>query len=244
MRSQGFYEIVSNRPLTADTFELRLSGNMDFAPVCGQFVNIKIDGLFLRRPISICDFSGSGFTVIYKIVGAGTGKLAEMKPGVKLDILTGLGNGFDLSAARGRIAVIGGGVGAPPLYVLAKELKKRGADFFTVLGWRDASQVFYRREFEVLAPLHIVTEDGSEGARGFVTDVLRDMEYDYYFTCGPMPMLRAVHRLGKEGQLSFEEKMGCGFGACMGCSCETLAGSRRICTEGPVMKSTEVRFDG
>lgn len=234
-------EIGKNALLAPDVYEMTLVGDASAITAPGQFINIRLDGLYLRRPISVCDWGEGWIRVIYKVVGKGTAQMAQMTPGQKLDVLTGLGNGYDLAPARGkRIALVGGGVGIPPLYGLAKRLG--GEAFCCVLGFNRASEVFYAEEFARYGKVILTTADGSAGVRGFVTDALRQLDYDYYFACGPEPMLRAVHALGKEGQLSFEARMGCGFGACMGCSCETLAGPKRICVDGPVMRSGEVRF--
>ena len=239
----GIYEIVSNRPIALDTYEMVLAGDMGFVENPGQFVNIQLEGLYLRRPISICDWDDRTMTLIYKVVGRGTRQMAAMAPGHKLDLLTGLGNGFSVEEAGEHSLVIGGGVGVPPLYGLCKRLVQQGKRVSAVLGFGKQEQVFYQKEFEELGcPVYLATEDGSLGTKGFVTDVMAQLDYDYYFACGPMPMLRAVHAMGRRGQLSFEERMGCGFGACMGCSCETLVGTKRICVDGPVMRSEEVKF--
>lgn len=239
----GIYEIVSNRPIALDTYEMVLAGDMGFVENPGQFVNIQLEGLYLRRPISICDWDDRTMTLIYKVVGRGTRQMAAMAPGHKLDLLTGLGNGFSMEEAGEHSLVIGGGVGVPPLYGLCKRLVQQGKRVSAVLGFGKQEQVFYQKEFEELGcPVYLATEDGSLGTKGFVTDVMAQLDYDYYFACGPMPMLRAVHAMGRRGQLSFEERMGCGFGACMGCSCETLVGTKRICVDGPVMRSEEVKF--
>lgn len=239
----GIYEIVSNRPIALDTYEMVLAGDMGFVENPGQFVNIQLEGLYLRRPISICDWDDRTMTLIYKVVGRGTRQMAAMAPGHKLDLLTGLGNGFSMEEAGEHSLVIGGGVGVPPLYGLCKRLVQQGKRVSAVLGFGKQEQVFYQKEFEELGcPVYLATEDGSMGTKGFVTDVMAQLDYDYYFACGPMPMMRAVHAMGRRGQLSFEERMGCGFGACMGCSCETLVGTKRICVDGPVMRSEEVKF--
>ena len=240
MTTQGIYEIMSNRLIARDVWEMKLLGDTSAVKHPGQFVSIRLDGLFLRRPISVCAWGEDSLTIIYKVIGRGTGKMTGMAAGDRLDLLVGLGNGFNTAPARGkRIALIGGGVGVPPLYGLMEKL--RGEDVICVLGFNTAEDVFYVKEFEALgARVSVTTVDGGFGQRGFVTGALMEMDYGYYFTCGPEPMLEAVHRLGREGQLSFEARMGCGFGACMGCSCKTIAGSKRICLDGPVMKSGEV----
>ncbi|MDL2319245.1 dihydroorotate dehydrogenase electron transfer subunit [Eubacteriales bacterium OttesenSCG-928-A19] len=242
MTTQDLYPIEGNERIARDVYEMRLAGDTSALARPGQFVNIRLDGLYLRRPISVCSYDGAGMTLIYKVVGKGTARMAAMRPGEALDLLVGLGNGFDAEPARGRrIALVGGGVGLPPLYGLMEAL--RGEDVTCVMGFRAAEDVFYAGQFEALgARVIVTTEDGTRGLRGRVTDALAGMEYDYYFACGPEPMLRGVHALGGEGQLSFEERMGCGFGACMGCACRTLTGYKRICKDGPVLHSGEVAF--
>ena len=209
---------------------------------CGQFVNIKLDGLFLRRPISVCDCDGDTLTLIYKVVGKGTEQMANMREGEKLDLLTGLGNGYDLSVSGETPILLGGGVGVPPMYMLCKKLIAQGKKVSVVLGFNKADEVFFENEFKALgASVTVTTVDGSYGVRGFVTDVMKDASYSYFYTCGPEPMLKAVYNTSvTEGQFSFEERMGCGFGACMGCSCKTITGYKRICKEGPVMRKEEI----
>ena len=240
--TQGLYTIVENLPIARDVYRLRLCG--DTAPLTrpGQFVNIRLDGLYLRRPISVCDWQEGEMTLIYKAVGEGTRRMAAMRPGGALDLLVGLGNGFDVESARGkRVALVGGGVGLPPLFGAMRALQ--GETVACVMGFQSAADVFYEDAFRALgAKVIVTTADGTRGARGFVTDALQTLPYDYYLACGPEPMLRAVHALGKEGLLSFEERMGCGFGACMGCVCRTITGYKRICADGPVLKSGEVTF--
>lgn len=238
---QGIYTIAHNIPLTAGVWELRLLG--DTAPLTapGQFINIRLEGLFLRRPLSVCDWDGEGLTVIYKTVGQGTEALSRMEPGQKLDILCGLGNGFNVSRCGGRTLVIGGGAGAPPMYGLAKALLRAGKTPVALLGFNTKAEIFYEQQFQALgAETVVATVDGSYGKKGFVTDVFPE-EYSYFCACGPLPMLKAVYHAAKtSGQLSFEERMGCGFGACMGCSCKTKYGSKRICKDGPVLEQEEV----
>ena len=245
MYKNSIYRVMQNEQIAKDIYKMVLRGDTRFLTRPGQFVNIRIAGQYLRRPISVCDWDGDSFTILYKTVGRGTRKMAAMPAGTELDILTGLGNGFDAEAAVGKkVVLIGGGVGVPPLYALAKALLARGISPAVVLGFNDKESVFYRDAFEALGlRVHVTTVDGSVGIKGFVTDALKEISYDYYYCCGPQPMLRAVWKTGKQGELSFEERMGCGFGACMGCSCKTLTGSKRICVEGPVMKSTEVIFE-
>ena len=243
--TQGIYEILSNVPLAKDTWEMVLGGDSSALTHPGQFINIAIEGLYLRRPISVCCYEEGSITIIYKVVGKGTKKMAQMVPGDKLDVLVGLGNGFDVEKARGRkAAVIGGGVGVPPMYDTARRLKKMGADVTAILGFATKDVSFYIEKFEALdIPVLVTTDDGSLGRKGFVTDALRESGCDYVFACGPTPMLRAVHKTGIGGQLSFEERMGCGFGACMGCTCHTLVGTKRVCKDGPVFPTEEVTFE-
>ena len=243
--TQGIYKILSNREIAKDTWEMVLGGDSSALTNPGQFINIALEGLYLRRPISVCCYEEGSITIIYKVVGKGTRKMAQMVPGDKLDVLVGLGNGFDVEKARGRkAAVIGGGVGVPPMYDTARRLKKMGADVTAILGFATKDVSFYIEKFKALdIPVLVTTDDGSLGRKGFVTDALRESGCDYVFACGPTPMLRAVHKTGIGGQLSFEERMGCGFGACMGCTCHTLVGTKRVCKDGPVFPTEEVTFE-
>lgn len=244
--NKGFYEIISNRNIAKDTWEMVLSGDTSSLERPGQFINIAIEGLYLRRPISVCHYEDGRITIIYKVVGKGTRAMTLMEKGKKLDILCGLGNGFDVTKAAGRkAAVIGGGVGVPPMYDTARRLIAQGNDVTAILGFATAEAAFYVDEFMALgAKVLVTTDDGSFGMKGFVTDALAQTDCDYYFACGPQPMLKGLHRTGLDGQLSFEERMGCGFGACMGCTCHTLVGDKRVCADGPVFLSSEVTFDG
>ena len=237
---QRFFEIKENTALTSNVYLMRLAGDTEGIRE-GQFVNILIDGLYLRRPISVCDCTDGELTLIYKVVGKGTEKMAQMKSG-KLDILTGLGNGYDLSTAGDKPLLLGGGVGVPPLYLLAKKLIAEGKQVTVVLGFNTKDEIFYENEFKALgATVYVTTVDGSYGIKGFVTDAMKDIEYTYFYTCGPEPMLKAIYNASvTEGQLSFEERMGCGFGACMGCSCKTIYGNKRICKDGPVLRKEEI----
>ena len=241
---QGFFEIVKNVALTADVYKMELAGDTSAVTAPGQFVNIKLEGKFLRRPISVNDCVDGLLTIIYKVVGEGTAQMAKMQAGEKLDILTGLGNGYDLADAGEHPVLLGGGVGVPPLYMLAKQLIAAGKRVSVVLGFNKASEVFYADEFAALgANVTVTTVDGSMGVKGFVTDAL-PADYTYFYTCGPEPMLKAVYRAtNTSGQMSFEERMGCGFGACMGCSCKTITGYKRICKEGPVMRKEEILWE-
>ncbi len=241
---QGFFEITENIPLTENVYKMVLRGDVSAITAPGQFVNIQLDGLYLRRPISVCDVSGDCLTIIYKVVGKGTAKLSQMQRG-SLDLLTGLGNGYDLSCAGDRPVLLGGGVGVPPMYLLAKRLLAEGKQVQVILGFNTQKEVFYEKEFRELgAQVTVTTVDGSYGTQGFVTDVLKDMDYTYFYTCGPEPMLKAVYRASQtSGQMSFEKRMGCGFGACMGCSCKTITGYKRICKEGPVMRKEEILWE-
>jgi dihydroorotate dehydrogenase electron transfer subunit len=241
---QSYFEIVSNTALTDSVYKMVLQGDTSAITAPGQFVNIKLDGMFLRRPISVCDVAGDLLTIIYKVVGKGTEAMSKMVSG-KLDILTGLGNGYDLTVSGSHPVLLGGGVGVPPMYKLAKELIAQGKQVTVILGFNTHSEIFYEEEFKALgAEVLVTTVDGSRGIRGFVTDALKQIAYTYFYTCGPEPMLKAVHRCAvTSGQMSFEERMGCGFGACMGCSCKTLTGYKRICKEGPVMRKEEILWE-
>jgi dihydroorotate dehydrogenase electron transfer subunit len=235
------FKIQENKKIAKNTYEMVLLGDCSDIK-CGQFVNIKIDGFYLRRPISVCEINGDLLTIIYKIVGKGTEEMSKMAKGTVLDLLTMLGNGYDLSLAGETPLLIGGGVGVPPMYELAKELISQGKKVTVILGFNTKSEIFYEKEFEALgAKVHVTTVDGSYGLKGFVTDAMKDLDYSYFYTCGPEPMLKAVHKASaSDGEMSFEERMGCGFGACMGCSCKTLTGNKRICKEGPVLKKGEI----
>lgn len=241
---QSLFQILENVPLTESVYKMQLRGDVSEITAPGQFVNIQLDGLFLRRPISVCDVQDDVLTIIYKVVGKGTEKMSQMKEGT-LDILTGLGNGYDLSVSGQYPVLIGGGVGVPPLYKLAKDLIGQGKQVSVILGFNKKSEIFYQQEFEALGcKVTVATVDGSCGIKGFVTDALNQMDYTYFYTCGPEPMLKAVWRTSKtSGQMSFEERMGCGFGACMGCSCKTLTGYKRICKDGPVMRKEEILWE-
>ena len=241
---QSIFQIINNEALTDSVYKMTLSGDTSAITAPGQFVNIQLDGLFLRRPISVCDYDDSTLTIIYKVVGKGTKTMSSMVPGAKLDILTGLGNGYDLTLSGEHPVLIGGGVGVPPMYNLAKKLIAEGKKVSVILGFNTKSEIFYENEFLALGcDVTVTTVDGSYGVKGFVTNALPE-NYTYFYTCGPEPMLKAVHRAtSTSGQMSFEERMGCGFGACMGCSCKTLTGYKRICKEGPVMKKEEILWD-
>lgn len=241
---QGIFEISENIKLTENVYKMKLLGDVSDITSCGQFINIKLDGLYLRRPISVCDKDSDSVTIIYKVVGHGTEQMSKLLVGDKLDILTGLGNGYDLSLSGNKPLLIGGGVGVPPLYMLAKKLIEQGKRVSVILGFNTKSEVFYESEFKALGcDVTVTTVDGSRGTKGFVTNAFPD-DYSYFYTCGPEPMLKAVYKVSKtEGQMSFEERMGCGFGACMGCSCKTLTGYKRICKDGPVMKKEEILWE-
>ncbi len=242
---QSLFTILSNTPLTDSVYQMVLSGDTSAITAPGQFVNIQLDGMFLRRPISVCDYNEETLTIVYKVVGKGTGAMSKMVPGTQLDILTGLGNGYDLTLSGDRPVLLGGGVGVPPMYNLARKLKAQGKDVSVILGFNTRSEIFYEDKFRELGcQVTVATADGSYGVKGFVTTPLEAMDYTYFYTCGPEPMLKAVYRVSKtSGQMSFEERMGCGFGACMGCSCKTLAGYKRICKDGPVMKKEEILWE-
>ena len=240
----SIFSIIKNTPLTSNVYIMELKG--DTADIkCGQFVNIKIEGLYLRRPISVCDCEGDRLTLIYKVVGRGTEKMAEMAEGESLDLLTGLGNGYDTAPSGDKPLLLGGGVGVPPLYMLCKKLIAEGKRPTVILGFNRADELFYKNEFEALgATVLVATADGSFGVKGFVTDAMAGIDYSYFYTCGPEPMLKAVYKAtATSGQFSFEERMGCGFGACMGCSCKTITGYKRICKEGPVLTKEEILWE-
>ncbi len=238
---QGLFDITENIRLTEGIYKMCLRGDTSAVTAPGKFINIKLDGLYLRRPISVYDCEGDTVTIIYKVVGKGTKVMSEMKEGT-LDVLTGLGNGYNTHLSGDKPLLLGGGVGVPPLYMLAKELIKQGKDVTVVLGFNKQSEIFCEDEFKALgAKVYITTVDGSYGEKGFVTDVMRNLDYTHFYTCGPEPMLKAVFNTSvTSGQLSFEERMGCGFGACMGCSCKTVTGYKRICKEGPVLMKEEI----
>jgi dihydroorotate dehydrogenase electron transfer subunit len=239
---QGVFTVKSNRFLTENVLEMILEGDTSDIKRPGQFVNIKLNGLYLRRPISVCDCKENELKIIYKTVGKGTEMMAEMSEGQRLDVLTGLGNGFNIAKSGDKPVLIGGGVGVPPMYLLCKKLIEKGVKPTVILGFNTQKEIFYKDEFESLGVKTLVTTvDGSFGIKGFVTDALKGVDCSYYFCCGPMPMLKAVYSAcDTSGQLSFEERMGCGIGACMGCSCKTITGYKRICTEGPVLEKEEI----
>ncbi len=238
---QSVFEIKTNKKIADGIYKMILSGETDSITAPGQFINIKLDSFFLRRPISVCDYDENTVTIIYKTVGSGTEKMSTLKSGEKLDVLIGLGNGFDTQKSGENPLLIGGGVGTPPMYNLAKKLSENGKNVTVVLGFNSKSDVFYEKEFKALgANVIITTADGSYGKKGFVTDALPE-NYSYFYACGPLPMLKAVYDKTKtSGELSFEERMGCGFGACMGCSCKTKYKNKRICKDGPVLLKEEI----
>ena len=238
----GLFSIIENIHLTKDVMKMKLKGDTSHITASGQFVNILLDGFYLRRPISVCDCENNELTIIYKIVGKGTESMSSMKEGQELDLLTGLGNGYDLSLSGDTPLLIGGGVGVPPMYMLAKKLLKDGKKVSVILGFNTKDEIFYEEEFKSLGcDVYVTTVDGSYGIKGFVTNAMDDISYSYFYTCGPEPMLKAIYNASKtEGSFSFEERMGCGFGACMGCSCKTKYGNKRICKDGPVLLKEEI----
>lgn len=239
---QEFLTITENKKIAKDVYLMVLEGDTSAITASGQFVNIKLDGFYLRRPISVCDYDGKTLTIIYKVVGEGTEAMAKLPCGEKLDVLLGLGNGYDLSKSGDAPLLIGGGVGVPPMYNLCKKLIAQGKKVSVILGFNTKEEIFFEDEFKALgATVYITTVDGSYGTKGFVTDVMKNLTYSYFFTCGPMPMFKAIEATATtSGQYSFEERMGCGFGACMGCSCKTKYGNKRICKDGPVLEREEI----
>ena len=241
---QVIYTISENVPLTENVYRMVLTGDISAFHGPGQFLNILVDGFYLRRPISVCDLGTDSVTILYKVVGKGTEKMSTMKAGQPLDVLTALGNGYETALSGEKPLLLGGGVGVPPLYLLAKQLRQEYKQVSVVLGFNTSKEIFYEEEFRNLGcDVTVVTADGSYGKKGFVTDALPE-DYTYFYTCGPEPMLKAVYKATKtSGQFSFEERMGCGFGACMGCSCRTITGFKRICKDGPVLKKEEILWE-
>ncbi|MBQ9138210.1 MAG: dihydroorotate dehydrogenase electron transfer subunit [Alistipes sp.] len=241
---QTILTVVSNRPLTDTVYEMVLQGDTSAVTCPGGFVELSIEGLFLRRPISVCNYDEGTLTLIYKVVGKGTAQMAELGAGATIDTLTGLGNGFNDSVECSHALLVGGGVGVPPLYRLARNLTAQGKRVTVVLGFNTAAEIFYREQFEALGVTVVVaTADGSYGIKGFVTDAIAqsDIETDYFYSCGPLPMLKALcSALTIPGEISLEERMGCGFGICMGCSIQTASGAKRVCKEGPVFRKEEI----
>ena len=239
---QSIFEIISNRNLCTNTWEMVLRGDTSAITAPGQFVQLLLENYYLRRPISVCNVNGDELTIIYKVVGRGTESMSAYAPGKKIDILSGLGNGYDLSLCGEKPLLIGGGAGVPPMYYLARKLIGEGKAVTVILGFNTAEEIFYADAFEKIgAKVIITTVDGSHGVKGFVTDGMKGLEYSSTCCCGPEPMLKAVYNASETGgQYSFEERMGCGFGACMGCTCETKYGHKRICKDGPVLKKEEI----
>ena len=237
-----YFTLVSSALIAKNTYEWVLEGDTSDITAPGQFVNIKLDGFYLRRPISVADVEGNKLTIIYKVVGEGTEKMSGMAVGERVLVLTGLGNGYDLSPSGDTPLLIGGGAGVPPMYLLARRLAAQGKKISVILGFGSDDEIFYKERFEALgARVLVTTVDGSEGIKGFVTDAFGEVDYTYFYTCGPEPMLRAVYdKSESSGQFSFEERMGCGFGACMGCTCATKYGNKRICRDGPVLVKEEI----
>lgn len=240
---QCLFEIVSNCRLAPSVYEMVLRGDCSAVAAPGQFVNLRLDGFYLRRPISVCNVDGELLTLIYKVVGRGTEAMSRMQPGEKLDALVGLGNGYSLDECGDKPMLIGGGAGVPPMFLLARRLLARGADVTVVLGFNAKEEIFYEEEFRALgAKVMVATADGSYGVRGFVTDAMKQLPApSAVCACGPEPMLKAVYNAADvPGQFSFESRMGCGFGACMGCTCKTKYGAKRICKDGPVLRREEI----
>lgn len=240
--NQVMMKITDNKKIAEKTYFMSLEGDTSAITKPGQFINIKLDGFFLRRPISVCDFENGKLSIIYKVVGNGTKEMSELPVGAELDILSGLGNGYDTSKSGDCPVLIGGGAGVPPMYMLCKKLVSEGKKATVILGFNSEKEVFGVDEFKATgAEVYVTTADGSVGTKGFVTDVLKNLDYTYFYTCGPMPMFKAIESIAKtSGQYSFEERMGCGFGACMGCTCKTKYGNKRICKDGPVLEREEI----
>lgn len=244
MYKKNQYKILVNTKIANCVYKMILEGDTQYLTKPGQFVNIALAGKYLRRPISVCDYDTTTITILYKVVGEGTQQMSQMQKGEWLDVLTGLGNGFDLKKGGTQPLLIGGGVGVPPLYLLAKKMLAEGQCPIVILGFNTASEVFFESEFRALGcTTYLATADGSAGEQGFVTDVMKRnaLVFDYFYTCGPLAMLKAVAQAtSASGQLSFEERMGCGFGACVGCNCETKYGNKRICRDGPILEKEEI----
>lgn len=240
--NQVMMKITDNKKIAEKTYFMSLEGDTSAITKPGQFINIKLDGFFLRRPISVCNCENGKLSIIYKVVGNGTKEMSELPVGAELDILSGLGNGYDMSKSGDCPVLIGGGVGVPPMYLLCKKLVSEGKKATVILGFNSEKEVFGVDEFKATgAEVYVTTADGSVGTKGFVTDVLKNLDYTYFYTCGPMPMFKAIESIAKtSGQYSFEERMGCGFGACMGCTCKTKYGNKRICKDGPVLEREEI----
>ena len=239
---QGIYKVKENKALTESVYKMVLEGDSSFLTAPGQFINLTVEGCYLKRPISVFDWNENSISIIYKVVGEGTDKMSKWQVGKEVECLTGLGNGFNPAKSGDKPLLIGGGVGIPPLYGLCKRLVNQGKNPVVILGFNTADEIFCKDDFEALGVKTIVTTvDGSVGVKGFVTDAMKDLEYTYFYTCGPMPMFRAIEKTAVgSGEYSFEERMGCGFGACMGCSCKTKYGNKRICKDGPVLVREEI----
>ena len=240
------FEIKTNEQIAKNVYRMQLSGDTT-GIIPGQFVNIRVEGQFLRRPISVCNVeqplnnATPLLTIIYKVVGVGTEAMSHLPVGTQLDVLTVLGNGYDLTKAGDKPLLVGGGVGVPPMYMLARQLREAGKKVRVILGFNTKDEVFYEEEFRALGcDVTVTTVDGSHGVKGFVTNAL-DGQQSYYYTCGPLPMIKAlIQAAGTHGEVSMEERMGCGFGACMGCTIQTTQGPKRVCTEGPVFPASEL----
>ena len=234
------FEIQSNEQIAKNVYRMQLAGDTT-GILPGQFVNIRVQGQFLRRPISVCNIANGILTITYKVVGVGTEAMSHLPIGTQLDVLTILGNGYDLSKAGDEPLLVGGGVGVPPMYMLARQLREMGKTVRVILGFNTQDEVFYEEEFRALGcDVTVTTVDGSHGVKGFVTNAL-DGQQSYYYTCGPLPMIKALlQAAGTNGEVSMEERMGCGFGACMGCTIQTTQGPKRVCKEGPVFPAEEL----
>ncbi|NCB51444.1 MAG: dihydroorotate dehydrogenase electron transfer subunit [Clostridia bacterium] len=239
---QGIFTLTENRRVAADIYLARLSGDSSAVTAPGQFVNIEIPGLFLRRPFSVCDWEDGGLTIAYRTAGIGTEELRSLRPGAKLDVLTGLGNGFDTAPSGGAPLLVGGGSGISPLLALAKTLSAEGKSVTAILGTASRDGLYLAGEITTAgARVILTTEDGSAGTKGLVTDAMPGIEYTHVYACGPEPMMKAVAEAShSSGQFSFEARMGCGFGACMGCSRMMKNGPKRVCKDGPVFFKEDI----
>lgn len=254
MNRDVLLKIVENRRIATKTWMMKLKGDTRYITNPGQFVNLLIKGKYLRRPISVGDYisdENGELILFYDVVGEGTAMIAEMHPGKNIQSLMGLGNGFDTEKDCLRPALIGGGIGTAPLLALAKKLLNNGKKPVAFLGFNTCNDIVLEKDLnEIGIETIISTADGSKGTKGYVTDACKNYEknnpgiLDYFYACGPTPMLKAVcQEIKLPGELSLDERMGCGFGACMCCSVKTKDGAKRICKDGPVFKKEELIWE-